>query len=225
MEKRHLNLNLSKQMLLAVLTLAPTLWFSPAANCGSYESQMRAYHEKLLAYQVQPGRFQQQRQQVCDKLKQMTRENSNVDALWTKFDALERRAAMRDSKDPGYINTCNAFIKEVQDRLEQHVKQYNANVDAKNAASATEARDSRNAAYQAYIDNLVKTYQPAQGPHLKRRQRIWDEIKRCHVLKKYINNHVEQFKQMEKALSQGKDTDELCKQLEYSLALPPYQGD
>jgi predicted DNA-binding protein YlxM (UPF0122 family) len=197
-----------------------TVWFASAGSCASYETQMKAYHDKLLAYQVQPGRFQPQRQAVCDKLKQMTRENSNVDALWAKFDALERRAAGRDSKDPTYMNDCNAFIKEVQDRLEKHVKEFNANADAKSAASATAAKDSRNAAYQAYIDNLVKTYQPTPGPHIKRRQKIWDEIKRCHVQKKMVNNHVEQYKQMEKALSEGKDINELCKQLEYSLALP-----
>ncbi|PZM82859.1 MAG: hypothetical protein DKT66_12790 [Candidatus Melainabacteria bacterium] len=201
------------------------MWFASAGSCSSYETQMKAYHDKLLAYQVQPGRYQPQRQAVCDKLKQMTKENSNVDALWAKFDALERRAAGRDSKDPTYMNDCNAFIKEVQDRLEKHVKEFNANADAKTAASAAAARDSRNAAYQAYIDQMMKTYTVPFGPQHKRRQRIFDELKRCNAQKKNINNHVEQFKQMEKALSEGKDINDLCKQLENSLALPAYRDN
>lgn len=202
-----------------------TVLFASSGSCASYETQMKAYHEKLLAYKVQPGRYQAQRQAVCDKLKQMTSKNFNVDALWAKFDALERRAGARDSNDPTYSNDCNAFIKEVQEILEKHVKEYNADADAKNAASVTAARDQREAALRTQVDNVMKNYRPPYGNQLKRRERIWEELKRCYAQKKNISNHIVQLKEMDNALAQGRDVTDLCKQLENSLALPVYRDN
>lgn len=213
MKLRVENLALASSLLMSALLLAP-------AAMADYNAQMRAYHEQLLNYQVQPGRYAEQRKQVCQNLKTMTRANQNVDALWAKFDALERRVPLGDARDPGFIKDCNAFIKEANARQELFIKDHNAGVDAANAASDAAKLEKRNADYKGYLDDAIKTFGASEGPHLKRRQRIWDEIKRCHAMKKNVASHVEQFKEMERAMSQGKDVSEQCRLLENSLALP-----
>jgi hypothetical protein len=169
-------------LLLTVQTIAAPAWGDQST--AAYKEQMRAYHAKLLTYQVQPGRLQEQRKQVCDSLKELTRKDQNVDSLWAKFDALERRAR---GTDKAYADECNALIAEVKTRVEQYNKGQKDNYDNKakeNADKAGADRAQANTARQAQIASMIKDHSPRYGAYYNRRKRIWEELKRCYVQKR-----------------------------------------
>lgn len=185
-----------------------------AAN-ATYNQQLRAYHEKLLAYKVQPGRFQAQRTDVCEKLKELTRQNQNVDALWAKFDALERRA---NGKDAAYADDCNAFIKEVLEQVNKKVVAENVRVSEAYSKSKAQAKALNDAA----IAGMMKSYAPHSGYQYNRRKRIWEQMQSFHARKADISNQVKQLMEADTALGTGslQNLDSLLTNLEDSLNLP-----
>lgn len=192
------------------------------ATTGTYNQQLRAYHEKLLAYKVQPGRFEAQRKEVCEKLKDLTRQNQNVDALWAKFDALERRA---NGKDNAYANDCNAFIKEVFDAANKKIAAENSRLAAENAQANEKTAKSLELAKKhkdEQVALMMRNYQPHSGYQYNRRKRIWEELQRCYAQKKNITNHLEQLTKIDTALGNGsvQSLDSQLTALEDSLALP-----
>lgn len=192
------------------------------ATTGTYNQQLRAYHEKLLAYKVQPGRFEAQRKEVCEKLKELTRQNQNVDALWAKFDALERRA---NGKDNAYANDCNAFIKEVFDAANKKIAAENSRLAAENAQAEEKNAKSLELAKKhrdEQVALMMRNYRPHSGYQYNRRKRIWEELQRCYAQKKNITNHIEQLMQIDTSLGSGavQKLDSQLTSLEDSLALP-----
>lgn len=183
-----------------------------AADNGAYKEQMRAYHAKLLAYEVQPGRCMAQRAQICSKLKYLTSQNQNVDALWAKLDAIERRARGTDTADTAYTCECITLLKEVLDQFGKNKSQANP---IEMVPIPTKAND------EAMMSQVLST-PPRSGYQFNRRTRIWEELKRCSAQKKNISNHVQQFIAMDKAMASGnfQQLESLLTQLEDSLALP-----
>jgi hypothetical protein len=207
--------------LAALALIALNAQLSQPTMASSYETQLREYHEKLLQYQVQPGRFKEQRERVCSNLKVLTKSGKNVDALWRKFDALERRAG---GTDAAYSNDCNAFISEVSALGEQHNKEVLSKYESDLAAQSKKAEDiaqQNEKRKQADNDSFFRNYTTPYGSYYNRRQRIVEELKRCHAQKKNISQHLLSLKQIDLARARNSgDIGKMCEELENSLALP-----
>ena len=135
-------------------------------------------------------------------------------------------------------NTKEQFSTKAKSREKQSEAISKSSADGRPGSTWAEMkrRNENDAiADKSVTEQMIKNHEPAKGPFILRRQKIWNTLKRAHEQKKDITNVMRQYLKMNETVNRGtnwivddtgaytriRPLSERCKDLEDALNIKP----